>query len=300
MIDWTCLGAARARSFATSAARSSLSAASASGAARALALAVVAGTALGCGPAPAPIVYHNRNPADSPYVKWPKATGEVPVDATIRVLSNGHFDGKMQRFYGVDDLGTSGQEENQDPVFRLSDGAVLENVILGDPAADGIHCYGSCTLKNVWWERVGEDAATFRGQQPDDVMIVDTGGASGAMDKVFQNNGLGSMVIKNFYVENFGKLYRSCGNCSRQSARKVVVENVTAVLGKKSSCLVGINENYGDVAEFHGVNSIYLAEKPHFPVCQRFQGNAKGLEPKKTSAEPGGACDYDDRTVVLK
>ena len=159
--------------------------------------------------------------APSPIVEWPKPTGEREVDATIRVLD--HFDGHMQRFYGVDDLGTSSQDENQDPMFRLSDGAVLENVIIGDPAADGVHCYGSCTLKNVWWERVGEDAATFRGQQPDDVMIVDKGGASGAKDKVFQNNGVGTMIVKNFYVENFGKLYRSCGNCSRQSARTIVL-----------------------------------------------------------------------------
>src|SRR5262245_44723716 len=143
----------------------------------------------GCATAEEPMVYHNRNPNRSPLVQWPKPSGEVQVDATIRVISGGHFDGKMQRFYGIDDMATSSQDENQDPMFRLSDGAVLENVIIGDPAADGIHCYGSCTLKNVWWERVGEDAATFRGQQPDDVMLIDTGGASGAMDKVFQNNG---------------------------------------------------------------------------------------------------------------
>jgi hypothetical protein len=197
-------------------------------------------------------------------------------------------------------MGTSGQDESQDPIFRLSDGATLENVIIGDPAADGIHCYGSCTLKNVWWERVGEDAATFRGQAPDDVMTIDTGGASGAMDKVFQNNGLGSMVIKNFYVEHFGKLYRSCGNCSRQSSRTVVIENVTAVVGKRSSCLVGLNENYGDTAIFRGHNTFYTGVKPKFPVCQRFIGNSKGLEPTKTTTGPDQRCEYDDATVALK
>ena len=31
------------------------------------------------------------------------------------------------------------------------------------PAADGVHCKGSCTLRNVWWQDVGEDAATFKG-----------------------------------------------------------------------------------------------------------------------------------------
>lgn len=240
----------------------------------------------------------NTHPKSSPLVNWPKPTGEVALDSTKRVQD--HFDGKMQRFYGVDDLGTSGQEEDQDPLFRLSDGAVLENVIIGDPAADGVHCYGTCTLKNVWWERVGEDAATFRGAKDSDVMLIDKGGASGAKDKVFQNNGIGTMVIKNFYFEHFGKLYRSCGNCSRQAARTVILENITAVAGKKSSCLVGINENYGDVAIFKGINQIYIGEKPKIAVCQKFIGNAKGLEPKKSSVGADGKyCYYDDSSVFL-
>jgi hypothetical protein len=245
------------------------------------------------------VQYHNRNPAASPLVQWPKATGEVEVDSTIRLISGQHFDGGMKRYYGVDDLGTSGQDENQEPIFRLSDGAVLENVIIGDPAADGVHCYGSCTLKNVWWERVGEDAATFRGQQPNDVMIIDRGGASGALDKVFQNNGVGTMVIRNFYVEQFGKLYRSCGNCSRQAARTVVLENVTAVVGQRSSCLLGLNENYGDQAIFRGNNAIYGNGKK-FPVCQRFIGNAKGLEPTKSGTGADANCIYDENTVSLR
>jgi pectate lyase len=260
---------------------------------------VAAATFTGCASSGEKVVYFNRNPAASPHVNWPKPTGEVEVDAQRRI--SGHFDGKMQRFYGVDDMGTSGQDEDQEPIFRLSDGAVLENVIIGDPAADGIHCYGTCTLKNVWWERVGEDAATFRGQTDKDTMTIDGGGASGALDKVFQNNGFGTMIIKNFYVEHFGKLYRSCGNCSRQSARKVIIENVTAVVGKRSSCLVGINENYGDQALFKGTTTIYRAVKPHFPVCQKWIGNSKGLEPKKTTTDVDGhLCAYDDTSVFLK
>jgi pectate lyase len=253
----------------------------------------------GCASSGEKVVYFNRNPAASPYVEWPTPTGEVEVDAQRRI--SGHFDGKMQRFYGVDDMGTSGQDEDQEPIFRLSDGAVLENVIIGDPAADGVHCYGTCTLKNVWWERVGEDAATFRGQTDKDTMTIDGGGASGALDKVFQNNGFGTMVIKNFYVEHFGKLYRSCGNCSRQSARKVIIENVTAVVGKRSSCLVGINENYGDQALFRGTTTIYAAVKPSFPVCQKWIGNSKGLEPKKTTTDVDGhLCQYTDTSVFLR
>ena len=46
-------------------------------------------------------------------------------------------------------------------------------------------------------------------------------------------------------ARNFGKLYRSCGNCSTQYKRAVVIDNVTATSGKS---LVGINTNYGDTA----------------------------------------------------
>ena len=53
------------------------------------------------------------------------------------------------------------------------------------------------------------------------MMTIDTGGAKGATDKVFQHNGPGTMIIRNFCAQDFGKLYRSCGNCSSQYARHV-------------------------------------------------------------------------------
>ena len=60
-------------------------------------------------------------------------------------------------------IGDGGQSESQDPMFELANGATLQNVILGSPAGDGVHCEGTCTLRNVWWNDVGEDAATFKG-----------------------------------------------------------------------------------------------------------------------------------------
>jgi len=92
---------------------------------------------------------------------WPTATTTVPLSATQTIT--GTYDGTMRRFIGAGALGTSGQTENQDPLFNLANGATLMNAIIGNPAADGIHCEGSCTLKNVWWEDVGEDAATLQG-----------------------------------------------------------------------------------------------------------------------------------------
>ena len=112
------------------------------------------------------------------------------VTASIQV--SGVYDGGMRRFVGSGDLGSGGQAENQDPLFDLANGATLQNVILGNPASDGVHCAGTCTLRNVWWEDVGEDAATSRGTSASQIMTIDGGGANHAADKVFQHNGAGT------------------------------------------------------------------------------------------------------------
>jgi hypothetical protein len=159
-------------------------------------------------PPPTPTKTPTKAPAPAA-TAWPTPTGQRKVDATISVPASG-LDGGLKRFYGI---GDGGQSESQDPMFKLADGAVLENVIIGAPAGDGVHCSGSCTLKNVWWEDVGEDAATFKGGASA-TYLVDGGGARSASDKVLQHNGGGTLTVRNFRAENFGKLYRSCGNCS--------------------------------------------------------------------------------------
>lgn len=260
------------------------------------ALAALALSATAC-TSPYSAEYLGPKPAPSPLVNWPVATANRSVAHPIWIT--GEYDGKLTRYYGVDDLGTSSQDENQEPLFLLADGAVLSNVILGQPAADGIHCRGSCTLRNVWWERVGEDAATFRGKTEDDVMLVDGGGASGAVDKVFQSNGRGTMIIRNFYVESFGKLYRSCGNCSAQSKRTVIIENVTAIAGPTTASLVGVNVNYGDVAEFRGKSIFYDPKEK--PICLKYEGNAIGSEPIKLgSGADGASCKYSPANIEVK
>ncbi|MET0792292.1 MAG: pectate lyase [Polyangiaceae bacterium] len=215
---------------------------------------------------------------------WPAATGSTQKISKTQAVSK-DFDGKLQRFVS-DGLGDGEQEEDQQPLFELADGATLENVIIGAPAADGIHCSGSCTLKNVWWEDVGEDAATQKGQSnSSQVMSIDCGGAKSASDKVFQQNGPGTMKISNFYVSNFGKLFRSCGNCSKQFAKHVVISNILATGGKD---LAGVNENYGDTATFSGI-----LVSSGTVICQRYTGNNTGAEPPATGSGPDGkVCIY--------
>jgi hypothetical protein len=70
--------------------------------------------------------------------------------------------------FKYDRKGSSGECQGQtetgkdDAVFLVEDGATVQNVIIGKDQAEGIHCLGSCTIKNVWWEDVCEDALTVR------------------------------------------------------------------------------------------------------------------------------------------
>ena len=185
--------------------------------------------------------------------------------------------------YGGATVGTScdGQSESQQPVFVLKDGATIKNVHLkSGAAADGIHCAGTCTLSNVTWDAVCEDAATMKGGSGK-TMTVTGGAAYSAADKVFQHNGLGSTVKINggFYGKSIGKLYRSCGNCSSNTssgARKVVIDNVKLDTVKVG--VAGINSNYGDTATITNLKiKGYKSGSPK--VCIEYKGNNSGAEP---------------------
>ncbi|GAA2414069.1 pectate lyase [Streptomyces glaucosporus] len=229
-------------------------------------------------------------------VTWPTAKGSQPVSSTIEV--SGTRDGGMKRFYGSGELGGDGQDEGQDPIFVLKDGAVLKNVIIGAPAADGVHCLGSCTLENVWWEDVGEDAATFKGTSSSAKYTVTGGGARKADDKVLQFNGAGTLTVKNFAVSDFGKLVRACGNCKKQYTRHVVIDGVTVTAPGKS--LVGINGNYGDTATLRNVTIVGDSKKKIKP-CEVYKGNNTGKEPTKISTGPDGKnCLYSGSDITYK
>ncbi|MEJ3743069.1 pectate lyase [Actinomycetes bacterium KLBMP 9797] len=234
-------------------------------------------------PAPTtPTVPPPATPPPAVAAKWPTATGEERADAPIEVPRTG-LDGGLKRYSGV---GDGGQGEGQEPIFELADGAVLSNVIIGAPAGDGVHCLGSCTLTNVWWEDVGEDAATFKGGASARY-LVDGGGAKSAADKVFQHNGGGTLTVRNFQVADFGKLYRSCGNCSTQLKRHVVLQNITATAPGKA--LAGINANYGDTARFSGIT---IVGAKNMVVCEKYEGVTSGEPTKIGSGADGAHCVY--------
>jgi hypothetical protein len=232
-------------------------------------------------------------PPPPPPPTWPTPTGQVSVDGTIAVPASG-LDGGMRRYCCI---GDGGQEEDQDPMFELAAGATLSNVIIGAPAGDGVHCSGACTLRNVWWEDVGEDAATFRGSG-DPQFLVDGGGARAASDKVFQHNGPGTVTIQNFQATNFGTFYRSCGNCSTQQQRDVVVRNVT--LTRPGSRIAGVNSNYGDTARFSGVTIVNDPNRAMI-ICQKYIGNNTGSEPPTAGTGPDSTnCFYSSSDITYR
>jgi hypothetical protein len=253
---------------------------------RALAAAV---TALGitAAVAGAQLASAATTPTAAPRAAAAKAAPAKPaartVDRTIAV--KGTFDGAGKRFVGGGALGDGGQSEDQDAMFELADGATLSNVTLGFPAADGVHCKGSCTLRNITWEDVGEDAATFTGTNA--TVVVDGGSAAKGDDKVFQDNRQagGSVTIRNFAVSDFGKLYRSCGNCRKQAARTVTITNVTATAPGK--VLAGVNANLGDRVTLSKI-TITGPKASSVKVCELFGGNNTGKEPTKVGSAPDG------------
>ena len=148
---------------------------------------------------------------------WPTATGSaVSISSTMQVAKS--YDGKMALHngsgsgdFGVDcsAMGTKDQGTTK-PLFELADGATIQNVIVGNHGADGIHCDGTCTIKNVWFNYVCDDAVTAAAGSSGTVTI-DGGGAQGAHDKLFQDNSHGKFIIQNFFGQRLGKMYRACG-----------------------------------------------------------------------------------------
>ena len=131
-----------------------------------------------------------------------------------------------------------------------------------------------------WWTDVCEDAATFK--QTSGTSYVNGGGARNADDKVLQHNGAGTVAVKNFWVSNVGKVYRSCGNCGTQYARHSTFTNIWI---DDASVVAGVNSNYGDTTYIHDSCLKSSAQ------CWIYKGNSNGKEPTKIASGPTGtAC----------
>jgi pectate lyase C len=173
----------------------------------------------------------------------------IQVSTTIRVTS-GTFDGQNNT-YVSNGLGDGSQDEGQSPIFRCENGATIQNVIIGAPAADGIHFYNGCTLRNVRWTDVGEDASTVKAAGN---VTIDGGSANVAADKVMQVNAATKYVIRNFSSNDFGTFLRQNGGTSFTIT--VCAENITLSNGDRgfrtdstSSQFYSRNINWGNISD---------------------------------------------------
>jgi pectate lyase C len=132
---------------------------------------------------------------------------EIIVHQTIRVTS-GTFDGQCRRYNAGPELGDGGQGEDQDPVFRVENGATLRNVVVGPNGADGIHTYNGATLDNIHWLDVGEDALTIKTSGTTTVRNFE---GYDAEDKFFQINAASTLRVSNCIIHSAGKALRQNG-----------------------------------------------------------------------------------------
>jgi pectate lyase len=179
-----------------------------------------------------------------------------------------------------------GQAESQQPVFTLAEGAVLKNVhIKAGAAADGIHCAGNCTMENVVWDGVCEDAATMTGGSGK-VMKIVGGSATKADDKVFQHNGQGGTInISGFQTfDRIQRLWASCGDCANNAGPRYLVANNVTINGpvvkpdgSTAGYVLRLNSNYGDKATVRGMRiKGYSLGNPK--VCVQATGITKAEE----------------------
>ncbi|EEY66569.1 polysaccharide lyase, putative [Phytophthora infestans T30-4] len=156
--------------------------------------------------------------ASVPDGTWPASTGIVRYKKPYTIKAGEVFDGKMQIFERSDITCSGGEGQKDTAVFLVEAGGTLKNAIIGKNQKEGVHCdYHDCTIENVWWDDVCEDALSIKGGSASSVTTVTNCGARYAEDKVVQHNGYGTVKIKGFFAQEFDKLYRSTCTPSTRS-----------------------------------------------------------------------------------
>lgn len=219
--------------------------------------------------------------------KWPESKGNESFDDVHTIKAGEVFDGKMFT-YDRSNITCKGQEESgtSTAVFLLEAGATLKNAIIGANQMEGVHCDSNdCTIENVWWDDVCEDALSIKGGDAASVSRILGGGARYADDKIIQHNGLGTVIIDGFLAIDFGKLYRSCGSCSNNPAQRFLnIRNVYADLRVINTqrvdpnvSIVMMNGNFDDEAVLHNIRVKPGIES--YTECSSSRGVKKGEKP---------------------
>jgi len=140
------------------------------------------------------------------------STGSSSITSTVYV--DGYtFDGGCRTYNPSSALGTGDQDESQDPAFRVQNGGVLTNAILGNNGVDGVHVYNGGNVHNFTWSNVGEDALTIKSSG--NVFVRNFEGYDGS-DKFFQVNAASNLYASECIVNNMGKFLRQNGGTTFQ------------------------------------------------------------------------------------
>lgn len=136
---------------------------------------LIAALAIGAIATPHPMVTPAPSPRDiKERSALPKSSGSSVLKKVYTVAAGKTFDGGYKAY----DRGVSctGQAEggDSDAVFQIEHGGTLKNVIIGPNQIEGVHCRGACTLQNVWWASVCEDAFTIKKQDAGDTTVSST------------------------------------------------------------------------------------------------------------------------------
>ncbi|KAF1321161.1 Pectate lyase, partial [Globisporangium splendens] len=214
---------------------------------------------------------------------WPASKGLVQLVAPQVVKAGTTFDGGMKT-YELKNVKCQGQKESSKNtmVFLVEPGATLKNVIIGKNQMERVHCEKhGCTIENVWWTDVCEDALSIKGGSASSVSKVIGGGARYADDKVVQHNGPGAVSIDGFLRRTLASSNRSCGTWGQLRG------------------IVTVNKNFGDEAKLTNVK--VKSSKSKVKVCAWSQGVAKGQgEPKELGDGPSGTlCQYSTSSVKI-
>ncbi|KAF1789572.1 Pectin lyase fold [Phytophthora cactorum] len=206
--------------------------------------------------------------ASVPDGTWPTSTGTVQYPEAYVIKTGEVFDGKMQTFERSD-VSCEGQTESgaDTAVFKMEPGATLKNAIIGKNQMEGVHCdKHDCTIENVWWDDVCEDALSIKAEL---------------------------LQIDGFYGEDISKLYRSCGTCGDRP-KKV---SVSMYIVNPENAIVTVNKNWGDEATLSNIWVKSAGDK--VKICQWSQGNADG-EPSMLGDGPSPPlCQYSESDVHI-
>ncbi|KUF89171.1 hypothetical protein AM588_10005226 [Phytophthora nicotianae] len=170
---------------------------------------------------------------------WPLSQGNVSFSEVYVVKSGEVFDGGMKT-YDRSDITCLGQTESNgtsNAVFEVEPGATLKNVIIGTNQMEGVHCEMSdCTIENVWWEDVCEDALSIKGGNASsvsrviaDLEIIQAQRVDPNVSIVMMNENFGDQaVLRNIYVKPSAENYTECASSfgvNKSGARPVILSN---------------------------------------------------------------------------